>query len=1111
MKIKLTIVLFTLLTGLMAGSFVFADNSENSTGFAWSEKIGWIHFSGEDAGIDYGIKITNDQISGYVWSEKTGWISLNCRNDLTCNSQPYGVVSDGEGNLSGYAWSEKGGWINFNGVGSVEYQVQIDSNGNLSGYAWSEKVGWINTDDIGDNYGVTTVAGEGYCEDCVPCNPPVLNWNLDEGIGTTAYDSSFRGNNIYNNGTVAGGAVWQSQSECISGSCLYFDGSNDNVNRVYDTDLSFKGNSFSVGGWFKTSALTTPAYLFSRYDSAGWKAWLDADGDACFGIDDDSTWSGETPDDVVCTSGKNYDDNNWHYILAKKDAINGIYLYMDGTQVMSDTSLTATGSLSGTSPTFYTGVNSDGTTLPFAGFLDAIKIYDYARSADQIKQDYNEGTARIFSPRGTGAAIGGSSGTPLGDPILDLSFNEGQGSTAFDASGNNNHGTLVSGTTGGNTTTTAMWDKGGKKGGAMEFDGTDDMVAISNFQFPISNQFSMSQFINFKTLTAYRPIIGQWNNANQDNILLRLDNSNNDELRFCVANSLTNTCSNYGVTTDLNLAINQWRNVQIIYDGTQSVNADKLKLYVDGQKKTLSFTGTIPATIQITSTAGLSIGGNSGSYTNFLMDDLRIFSYALSEDEIKTLYNGSSAMAMGSDESRDNNGTEVTGANKDYCVPGDTAKCDKPVLELKMDEKSGTTTYDTSGNGNNGTINGATWESNGKAGSALNFDGSDDTLSTSYNSNLELPNSGGTIQAWVKFDNSLILGQDRTAGIFRKAINSNWLATGGYGLALYQAGPTDPHKLRGEFGPLNDVQIFASNSSLENNRWYNIVMKWDDVNIYLYIDGKLDSTTVKTKTISYSINTQPFMLGSQYSFINTGNRGYLNGSIDDVKIYDYARTSAQIAWDYDHGKEINHWKFDEGSGNTVHDEGLSRNDGTITGATWKNESECKNGKCLSFDGVDDYVEINPASNSTINLTGNDSISAWIYPTVSSGIMNIIDSQSAAGIENNQYNLYLDSNRKINRYLSGFCPSNSALSLNTWSHVLSTYDGSNLKIFINGVLDRTCILSKPSVTTNILRLGARSSSVYKFIGKIDDVKIYNYALTPLQVQQDYNNSSAVNFK
>ena len=52
-------------------------------------------------------------------------------------------------------------------------------------------------------------------------------------------------------------------------------------------------------------------------------------------------------------------------------------------------------------------------------------------------------------------------------------------------------------------------------------------------------------------------------------------------------------------------------------------------------------------------------------------------------------------------------------------------------------------------------------------------------------------------------------------------------------------------------------------------------------------------------------------------------KGYTNeefdGVIDQVRIYDYARTPAQIAWDYNRGKPVGHWKMDKGSGTTVYE------------------------------------------------------------------------------------------------------------------------------------------------------------------------------------------------
>ncbi|MDA3840364.1 MAG: hypothetical protein PF572_04705 [Patescibacteria group bacterium] len=213
-KSKMIAILFFILL-FFSPFFVFAADFGNSQGFAWSEISGWIHFSGEDSSVDYGTNVTSDQVTGYTWSEKTGWISLNCQNTGNCASVPYGVVSDGVGNLSGYAWSELGGWINFSGVGVVEYQVSVDANGVFSGYAWSEKIGWINFNDAGSYYAVSTGDTSAYCETCDPCNPPVLYWNFNSGYGATAFDDSNRGNNVNNDGTISG-ATWQDESMCVA-------------------------------------------------------------------------------------------------------------------------------------------------------------------------------------------------------------------------------------------------------------------------------------------------------------------------------------------------------------------------------------------------------------------------------------------------------------------------------------------------------------------------------------------------------------------------------------------------------------------------------------------------------------------------------------------------------------------------------------------------------------------------------------------------------------------------------------------------------------------------------------------------------------------------------
>jgi len=115
-----------------------------------------------------------------------------------------------------------------------------------------------------------------------------------------------------------------------------------------------------------------------------------------------------------------------------------------------------------------------------------------------------------------------------------------------------------------------------------------------------------------------------------------------------LAASLTDNCTNYAVTTDANLTTSSWKNVQLVYDGTQATNALKLKLYLNGVQKTLTFSGTLPITLT-TSTAALEIGGSSSLATYFSgkIDDVRVYNYALSEDQVYSVINGGASLKFG--------------------------------------------------------------------------------------------------------------------------------------------------------------------------------------------------------------------------------------------------------------------------------------------------------------------------------------------------------------------------------------------------------------------------------------------------------------------------------
>src|SRR5690606_5073324 len=118
-----------------------------------------------------------------------------------------------------------------------------------------------------------------------------------------------------------------------------------------------------------------------------------------------------------------------------------------------------------------------------------------------------------------------------------------------------------------------------------------------------------------------------------------------------------------------------------------------------------------------------------------------------------------------------------------------------------------------------------------------------------------------------------------------------------------------------------------------------------------------------------------------------------NGMLDHIKIYDYARTPAQIAYDYNRGAPVAHWKFDECEGTVAHDSSGNGNHGTInigasgsqstagtcqTSGAWANGKDGRFNGSLNFDGTDDNVSI-PYSEK-LKLGNSGTIAAWYKPT-----------------------------------------------------------------------------------------------------------------------------------
>ena len=193
------------------------------------------------------------------------------------------------------------------------------------------------------------------------------------------------------------------------------------------------------------------------------------------------------------------------------------------------------------------------------------------------------------------------------------------------------------------------------------------------------------------------------------------------------------------------------------------------------------------------------------------------------------------------------------------------------------------------------------------------------------------------------------------------------------------------------------------------------------------------------------------------------------------------------------------YSFDAGAGSVLADESENGNSGTISGATWT--SDGKFGGALSFDGTNDWVEIGDAG--SLDLTTGMTVEAWVKPSAALSGWSTILSKERNRLA---YGLFAGEDTGRSAGLIVISSEHTALGdelpPGVWSHLATTYDGTTLRLYLNGALSgSTSVSGSIRTSSGQLRIGGNSRGGRWFAGQIDEVRVYDRALSSAELQAD----------
>lgn len=473
---------------------------------------------------------------------------------------------------------------------------------------------------------------------------------------------------------------------------------------------------------------------------------------------------------------------------------------------------------------------AQSSAYDFHGYVDDISIYSGALSQDQIDSLYS---------------LNEWAGDSSSGLIAYYPFN----GNANDESGNGNDGTVYG--------ASLTMDRFGDANSAYSFDGVDDFISVKdNDRLELEDDFSIS--IWMKLLTASEPAgrlvlskhMANFENDNSWAFLLQERNFSFNNSNVSVIEKIKSSYGNYP-------RIGRWDQVVVTY----KKDAKTLKFYMNGKldtsvtSKDVVIENTIHDLLIGNETIDSSAGPGSAQPFKGGLDDLYIFKRVLTSVEIDSLFN------IGGWPLQDTINSLVAY----YPFNGNA--------------------NDESGNGNDGTVNGAalTEDRFGNANSAYSFNGAS-YINLGNQTALDFGTSPFTIVAWMKTLSSekevIVMKGGDEAGGARWMLSVNEMAVNKTNFIL------DDNTSKYQQNDLLDVN---------DNRWHMVAGVRNGTDMILYVDGVPSAITALEASYDLSGTSQGnAYIGAGFSYASSSIFKFFNGIIDDISIYNRALSSAEI-------------------------------------------------------------------------------------------------------------------------------------------------------------------------------------------------------------------------